>query len=60
MFLGDMTIGAPVLDAQGRPIAAVHVMAPTSRWTLADAEQRLAPAVIECARAVSNSARALG
>jgi PcaR/PcaU/PobR family beta-ketoadipate pathway transcriptional regulator len=60
MFLGDMTIGAPVLNAQGRPIGAVHVLAPTSRWTLADAEQRLAPAVIECARAVSNSARALG
>jgi IclR family transcriptional regulator, pca regulon regulatory protein len=60
MFLGDMTLGAAVLNAQGRPIGAVHVLAPTSRWTLADAEQRLAPAVIECARAISNSARALG
>jgi PcaR/PcaU/PobR family beta-ketoadipate pathway transcriptional regulator len=60
LFLGDMTLGAPVLDAQGRPIGAVHVLAPTSRWTLAEAEQRLSAAVIECARAVTNSARALG
>ncbi|SAK43994.1 IclR family transcriptional regulator [Caballeronia ptereochthonis] len=60
LFLGDMTIAAPVLDGERRPVAAVHVVAPTSRWTLAEAEQRLAPAVIECARSISNSIRTLG
>jgi DNA-binding IclR family transcriptional regulator len=39
--------------------AAVHVVAPTGRWTLGDARQRLAPAVIDCARGISNSIRAL-
>jgi DNA-binding IclR family transcriptional regulator len=60
LFLGDMTISAAIVGAHGRPLGAVHVVAPSSRWTLADAEQRLAPAALECARAISNSARALG
>jgi DNA-binding IclR family transcriptional regulator len=60
LFLGDMSIAAPVVGALGRPLGAVHVVAPTSRWTMQDAEQRLAPAVIECARGISSSARSLG
>lgn len=60
LFLGDMTIAAPIRSAHGQPLGAVHVVAPTSRWTLVEAEQRLAPAVIECARAISNSMRAIG
>ncbi|HEY9067439.1 MAG TPA: IclR family transcriptional regulator [Burkholderiaceae bacterium] len=60
LFLGDMNIAAPIRSAQGQPLGAVHVVAPTSRWSLAEAEQRLAPAVIECARAISNSMRAIG
>jgi IclR family transcriptional regulator, pca regulon regulatory protein len=59
LFIGDMTIAAAVLDGERRPVAAVHVVAPTSRWTLADAEQKLAPAVIDCARGISNSIRTL-
>ena len=59
LFLGDMTIGAPVLGGNGRPVAAVHVVAPTSRWSRADSEQQLAPALLQCSRALSNSARNL-
>lgn len=57
LYLGDMTLAAPVLGARGRPVAAVHVVAPTSRWTMDEAKQRLAPALLQCARAVSSSAR---
>jgi len=60
LFLGDMTIAAPVVGGNGRPIAAVHVVAPTSRWTIEEAELRLAPPLLQCARAVSSSVRALG
>jgi len=60
LYLGDMSIAAPIMGAQGLPMGAVHVVAPTSRWTLTEAEQRLAPAALECARAISNSVRALG
>lgn len=59
LFLGDMTIAAPILGSQGKPVASVHVVAPTSRWTLEEAERRLAPAVIECARAIRTSIRTL-
>lgn len=60
LYLGDMTVAAAIVGAQGMPMGAVHVVAPTSRWTLSELEQRLAPAALECARAISNSVRALG
>ncbi|AGZ34814.1 transcription regulator protein [Pseudomonas sp. VLB120] len=59
LFLGDMAVAAPVRNSQGRPVASVHVVAPTSRWSVEDAERRLAPAALECARAISTSIRAL-
>ncbi|KVD05940.1 IclR family transcriptional regulator [Burkholderia ubonensis] len=59
LFIGDMSIAAPVLGNQGRPVAAVHVVAPTSRWTLDEALRKLAPTVIDCARGISNSIRTL-
>ena len=60
LFLGDMTIAAPVIGGNGRPVAAVHVVAPTSRWTRTDAESQLAPALMQCVQVLSNSARSLG
>jgi DNA-binding IclR family transcriptional regulator len=60
LYLGDMNVAAAVVSAQGVPMGAVHVVAPTSRWSLAEAEQRLAPAALDCARAISNSVRVLG
>lgn len=59
LFLGDMTIAAPILNSQGQPVASVHIVAPTSRWTRDEAERRFAPAVIECARAIRTSIRTL-
>jgi DNA-binding IclR family transcriptional regulator len=55
LFLGDMGVGAPILNSKGQPVAAVHLSPPTSRWTLEQAQQKLAPMVIECARAISQS-----
>lgn len=60
IYLGDMNVAAAVIGAQGIPMGAVHVVAPTSRWSMAEAELRLAPAALECARAISNSVRTLG
>ena len=50
IYLGDMNVAAAVIGAQGVPMGAVHVPAPTSRWSMADAELRLVPAALECAR----------
>jgi len=57
LFLGDMTLGAPILGAKNKPVAAIHIVAPTSRWTLDKARKHLAPALIACARALSNAVR---
>lgn len=53
LFLGDMGIAAPVLNARGDVVGAVHIAPPISRWSMADAQQKLAPLVLECARAIS-------
>ena len=53
LFLGDMGLAAAVIDSAGRPVGAVHVSPPTSRWTMDEAQKQLAPMVIECARAIS-------
>lgn len=55
LFLGDMGLAAPIVDRQGMAVGAVHVSPPASRWTMAEAQRKLAPLVIECARAISLS-----
>ncbi|MDM0055883.1 IclR family transcriptional regulator [Variovorax fucosicus] len=55
LFLGDMGIAAPIIDGKGRALGAVHVAPPTSRWSLEAAQKKLAPMVIECARAISSA-----
>lgn len=59
LFLGDMTIASPVFNSERKPVASVHVVAPTSRWSVEEAEKKLGPLVLECARAISNSVRTL-
>jgi IclR family pca regulon transcriptional regulator len=55
-YLGDLTIGAPIVGKDGRPVAAVNLSGPTSRWSLAELRERLAPLLLETARAASNRA----
>ena len=55
LFLGDMGIAAPIVDRRGHPHGSVHVSPPTSRWTLDEAQKKLAPMVIECARAIASA-----
>ncbi|PAU74578.1 IclR family transcriptional regulator [Halomonas salipaludis] len=56
-FIGDLNVAAPVLNAVGEPVAAVHITAPTSRWTLPEALKQLGPPLVECARAITKAAR---
>jgi IclR family transcriptional regulator, pca regulon regulatory protein len=58
-YRGDLTVGAPILGAHGRPVAAVNLSGPTSRWTLPDLRTRLVPLLLETARAASGSVAAL-
>lgn len=56
-FIGDINIAAPVLNSTGKPVAAVHITAPSSRWTLDSALEQLTPPLMECARAITKAAR---
>jgi len=58
LYLGDMGIAAPVIGSQGRPIASVNVITPPSRWTMEAVREQLAFKIMECARSISNAARA--
>ena len=57
-YRGDLTIGAPILGANGRAIAAVNISGPTSRWTSPDLRARLTPLLLETARAASGNVAA--
>ncbi len=55
-YRGDLTVAAAVIGAGGHPVGSINISAPTSRWTLEDMRARLAPLLIETARAVSSGA----
>jgi IclR family transcriptional regulator, pca regulon regulatory protein len=61
-YRGDLTIGAPILGSTGRPVAALNISGPTSRWTMTELVKRFAPLVIQTARAASSGVadRAVG
>jgi IclR family transcriptional regulator, pca regulon regulatory protein len=53
-YRGDLTIGAAILGDDGRPIAAVNISGPTSRWTLEELRSKLSSVLLETARAASS------
>jgi DNA-binding IclR family transcriptional regulator len=53
-YRGDLTIGAAVLGDDGRPIAAVNISGPTSRWTMDELRSKMSSVLIETARAASS------
>ena len=52
-YPGDLNVAAAVVDASGRPLGAVNISAPSTRWTMARVHRELAPLVIETARLIS-------
>ncbi len=58
-YVGDIAVGAAIVNAEGRPLGAVNVAVPFSRWTLKDALAELAPQLVNTARSISNAARGL-
>ena len=50
---GEIALGFAVLDAKGRPIAAIHVAGTLAEWTPEDFVARAAPLAQQAARALS-------
>lgn len=53
-YRGDITIGAPIMGPHGRPVAAINISGPTSRWTMEDLAARWGPLLLETTRAASS------
>lgn len=52
-YLGDLSIAAPILAADGCPLGAVNVSCPMSRWTLDAMVTDVAPTLMEMVRQIS-------
>jgi IclR family transcriptional regulator, pca regulon regulatory protein len=55
-FRGDINLAIAVRDGSGRPIGAVNVALPTSRWSLESGKAEIAPMLLETMRAIGSSA----
>jgi len=51
-YPGDLGIGIALTDHAGRPVAAVNIACPASRWTLARMRRELAPRLMETGRLI--------
>ena len=54
ILVGEVVLAAPVLDAAGRPVGAVHIAGSLGEWTATDFCARFAPLAAEAARAISH------
>src|SRR3546814_10763166 len=51
-FIGDISVAAPILNADREVVGAVNIAVPTPRWSIDRAREELAPQVLDCARAI--------
>ena len=51
----EISTAAPVLNSEGRSIAAVQIPVYMPNWTVEKAREKIAPLVMETARAISGS-----
>ena len=54
VFLGDISVAAAVVDADGKPEGAINLASSTARWTPAKVRQTYAPMVVAAAAAASS------
>jgi IclR family pca regulon transcriptional regulator len=58
--VGDISVAAAITDHQGRPIAAINISVPATRWTVEAAEAQLVPHVQLAATSISQAKAAGG
>lgn len=51
--IGEIVLGACVLDGRQRPVGAVHIAGSLSEWSVADFRKSFSPLVVEAASAIS-------
>ncbi|MXP61784.1 IclR family transcriptional regulator [Roseomonas sp. M0104] len=53
MLLGEVVVGAAVVDQEGRPVAAMHISGSLAEWPATRFAARFAPLALEAARALA-------
>jgi len=51
-YRGDINLGVAIRNHIGRPIGAINISLPTSRWTLDAGRKQIAPILLETVRAI--------
>lgn len=59
IYVGDIAVGACIVNAEGRPLGSINISVPSSRWRPEDVISDLAPQLVNAARAVSSAAKGL-
>jgi len=52
-FLGDLSIAAPILDQNRRPIGAINIAVSRARFSPENAEKKFSPLIVAAALSVS-------
>jgi IclR family pca regulon transcriptional regulator len=52
-FVGDISVAAALVDADGETVGAINIAVPSPRWRVEDVRRRLAPQVVATARDIS-------
>lgn len=53
--MGDISVAAAITDHAGRPIGAINVSVPSTRWTVQRAHELLLPHVLLAATSISQT-----
>jgi DNA-binding IclR family transcriptional regulator len=54
-YRGDLNLAVPLLNASGRPVAAINISAAASRWAPDKLRKEISPLLIETARLISTT-----
>jgi len=52
-YLGEISVAAPIFNGSRKPVAALNISVPGSRWSVKQIEEQLVPIVLETSRAIS-------
>ena len=58
-YVGDIAIGACIINAEGKPLGSINISVPFSRWSVDQVLTELGPKIVNTARAISTAARGL-
>ena len=59
IYVGDIAVGACIVNAEGQPLASINISVPHSRWRPEQVRSELAPQLVNTARAISSAAKGL-